>query len=172
MSRASVTCLLGVELGVEDYFLVSMALMTCLLGVEHGVEVHFLVSRASMTCLLGVEHGVDVFFLVSRASMTCLLVWSRVLRAVCMAIGRFTSVAFPLVVFRAEPTWEAFVVDGCTRSRRWHRECPPSKRATIALVAEARAAIDRSGPGYCDPRLLRQGGRSTEQEDSHQDREG
>ena len=38
------------------------------------------------------------------------------------------------------------------------------------------AAIDRSGPGYGDPPLLRQGGhrerRSTEQEDSHQDREG
>ena len=52
----------------------------------------------------------------------------------------------------------------------------PSKRATIALVAEARAAIDRSGAGYGDPPLFRQGGhrerRSTEQEDSHQDREG
>ena len=83
---------------------------------------------------------------------------------------------FPLVVFRAEPTWEAIVADGCTRSRRRHRECPPSKRATVALVAEARAAVDRSGPGYGDPPLLRQGGhrerRSTEQEDSHQDWEG
>ena len=43
-------------------------------------------------------------------------------------------------------------------------------------MAEARAAIDRSGPGYGDPPLLRQGGhrdrRSTEHEDSHQDREG
>ena len=52
---------------------------------------------------------------------------------------------------------------------------PPSQRATTALVAEARAAVDRSGPGYSDPPLLRQGGhcerRSTEHEDSHQDRE-
>ena len=55
------TCLLGVELGVEVYFLVSRASVTCLLGMEQGV-VFSLVSRASMTCLLGVEHGVDVFF--------------------------------------------------------------------------------------------------------------
>ena len=41
-----------------------------------------------MTCLLGVELGVEVYFLVSRASMTCLLERSRVLMAVCMAIGR------------------------------------------------------------------------------------
>ena len=61
LSRASVTCLLGVELGVEVYFLVSRASVTCLLGMEQGV-VFSLVSRASMTCLLGVEHGVDVFF--------------------------------------------------------------------------------------------------------------
>ena len=33
VSRASVTCLLGVELGVEDYFLVSRASVTCLLAV-------------------------------------------------------------------------------------------------------------------------------------------
>ena len=40
---------------------------------------------------------------------------------------------------------------------------------------EARAAVDRSGPGRGDSSLLRQGGhrerRSTEPEDSHQDRE-
>ena len=68
LSRASVTCLLGVELGVEVYFLVSRASVTCLLGVELGVEVYVLVSRASMTCLWRC-----VLLRLSRASVTCLL---------------------------------------------------------------------------------------------------
>ena len=63
----------------------------------------------------------------------------------------FTNVAFPLVVFRAEPTWEG---------------CPPLQRATTALVADARAAVDHGGPGYGAPPPFRQGGhcewRSTE----------
>ena len=64
-----------------------------LAGVELGV-----VSRASMTFLLHVEQGLDVL-LVSRASMTCLPVWSRVLMAVFMAMGRLTG----LCIFRAPP---------------------------------------------------------------------
>ena len=48
----------------------------CFLGVKGVVDV-----------LAGVEQGLDVF-LVSRASMTCLLVWSRVLMAVFVAMGR------------------------------------------------------------------------------------
>ena len=36
--------------------------LTCLLGVEQGVHEFFLVSRASVTCLLGVEQGLHDFF--------------------------------------------------------------------------------------------------------------
>ena len=60
--------------------------------------------------------------------------------------------------------------DGGTGIARRRRE-----RRLRSVVAEARAAVDRSGPGNGDPPLLRQGGhrerRSTEPEDSHQDRE-
>ena len=76
---------LGVK-GVDDV----------LVGVELGV--FSLVPRASMTFLLDVEQGLDVL-LVSRASMTCLPVWSRVLMAVFMAMGRLTW----LCIFRAPP---------------------------------------------------------------------
>ena len=61
LSRASVTYLL-VWSSVLSCSLVSRASVTCLLGVELGVEVFFLVSRASVTCLLGMEQGVVVLF--------------------------------------------------------------------------------------------------------------
>ena len=53
---------------------------------------------------------------------------------------------------------------------------PSVEESDDCARAGARAAIDRGGPGHCDPPLVRQGGhrewRSTEPEDSHQDREG
>ena len=63
MSRASVTCLLDVELGVEEFFFGVEGVGDVLaeLDVELGV-VFSLVSRASVTCLLDVELGVDVVF--------------------------------------------------------------------------------------------------------------
>ena len=63
MSRASVTCLLDVELGVEKCFFGVKGVGDVLAGfdVELGV-VFSLVSRASMTCLLDREQGLDVFF--------------------------------------------------------------------------------------------------------------
>ena len=58
--------------------------------------------------------------------------------------------------------------DGGTGSARRRRE------RRLRSWLRARAAVDRSGPGYSDPPLLRRGGhcerRSTEHEDSHQDR--
>ena len=36
--------------------------MTCLLGVEQGLHDFFMVSRASVTCLPDVEQGLDVSF--------------------------------------------------------------------------------------------------------------
>ena len=39
--------------GVVDFFAVSRASVTCLLGVKHGVVDFFAVSRASVTCLQG-----------------------------------------------------------------------------------------------------------------------
>ena len=57
------TCLLDVELGVEECFFGVKGVGDVLAGldVELGVVLS-LVSRASMTCLLDVELGVDVFF--------------------------------------------------------------------------------------------------------------
>ena len=74
------TCLLGVELGVEEFavvkgvgdvlagrveelFAVVKGVGDVLAGLDVELGVVFsLVSRASVTCLLGMEQGVDVFF--------------------------------------------------------------------------------------------------------------
>ena len=40
LSTASVTCLLGVEQGVEEFCAVVKGVLTCLLGVEQGGDVH------------------------------------------------------------------------------------------------------------------------------------
>ena len=50
---ALVTCLLGMEQVVEELFGVVKGVDDVLAGVELGVEDYFLVSRASVTCLLG-----------------------------------------------------------------------------------------------------------------------
>ena len=59
MSRALLTCLLGVELGVEEFLAVVKGVCDVLAGRWSRVlACSFLVSRASVTCLLGVEQGV------------------------------------------------------------------------------------------------------------------
>ena len=47
---------------LAERFAVVKASVTFLLGVELGVEVSFVVSRASVTCLLGMEQGFVVLF--------------------------------------------------------------------------------------------------------------
>ena len=72
---ASVTFLLGVELGVEVYFVVSRASVTYLLGMEQGFVVLFGVKGVD-DVLAGREAGClwwCVLLRSSRASVTCLL---------------------------------------------------------------------------------------------------
>ena len=74
LSRASVTCLLGV---LRSSSQLSRASVTCLLDVELGVEEFFFGVKGVGDVLaeLDVELGV-MFSLVSRASVRCLLSWT------------------------------------------------------------------------------------------------
>ena len=70
VSRASVTCLLGVELVLRSYFAVVKGIGDVLAGlVELVLRCYFVVSSASMTCLLGYWSS----SFSSRVSVTCLL---------------------------------------------------------------------------------------------------
>ena len=90
LSRASVTCLLGFELCVEEFFAVVKGVFDVLAGRWSWVlTCSSLVSRASLTCLLGVEHGVEEFFAVVKGVGDVLAGrWSRVLTCSFWCEGR------------------------------------------------------------------------------------
>ena len=72
--RASLTCLLGFEQCVEEFFAVVKGVGDVLVGRWSWVlTCSSLVSRASVTCLLGVSRVLRSSSQLSRASLTCLL---------------------------------------------------------------------------------------------------
>ena len=60
--QGRLTCLLGVEQGVHEFFLVSRASVRCLLGVEQGLHDFFISVKGVGDVLAGVEQGIHVFF--------------------------------------------------------------------------------------------------------------